>query len=504
MGVVVKRNLNLSAGVGRWALLLGLGGLSAGMPQAEAHEPHICPPGIVDVPAPRMADHIEHEDLMAGVYSQMEIFIEGGEIAEVRFNQCDGMGRPATTGEGEKREPGQPLMTRASGPEANSCFGCHAQPRAGGHGDFVANSFNGAEGLDPITYSISPELTNERNTTGMFGAGYIELIAREMTADLHALRDDYAAQGYTGWVTLKTKGVSFRVKFDQGVVVDSKGIDTDLIVKPFGAGGTVASIRQFTVEAYNRHHGMQAEEAFDIYHGDPDFDEDGVTRELTIGDITTSVFWQAMLDRPVQETPENDADLPLIAEGQQLFAEVGCTSCHKATLTLNNRNFCEPGPYNPPEVFGDQTQQVCILLDYQKFQRSKHDRADTAFPADTPMDLPVLTDLKRHRMCDDPDEVADPIRELCNEQHPQGRPDVAGVSGTEYFLTADLWQVGESMPYGHHGRYPGLAPMILAHAGEARASRDAYAALSEDQQISVLKYLKSLKILDQVARLNDG
>ena len=41
-----------------------------------------------------------------------------------------------------------------------------------------------AQARDPVTFSISSEFSNERNTLGMHGAGPIEMLSREMTADL--------------------------------------------------------------------------------------------------------------------------------------------------------------------------------------------------------------------------------------------------------------------------------------------------------------------------------
>lgn len=477
---------------------------------AQAHLPHVCPEGIVDVPEMK-SEHSEQVDVINWVFSTETLFTKGGAIGESRFNACDGQGRPATTGNGQKREPGQPNMIRTSGPEANACNGCHAQPRSAGAGDFVANTFNGTETLDPVTYSIDGSLSNERNTTGMFGAGFIELLAREMTADLHAQRADYKAQAFTGTVDLKTKGVTFKVKFKNGKVKQAWGINTDLIVRPFNHGGTVPSLRQFTVEAMNRHHGMQAEERYDMYLGDPDFDEDGISREMTVGDITVLTLWQAMLDRPMQEWPEDDdVATQRIKDGKDLFKSVGCNGCHKTKITLNNRTFCEPGPYNPDGIYSSD-EKICLLLNYEVEDEDKTDSvsfgggAQNGVPsADTPLDLTPYTDLKRHRMCDDAATVADPVRELCNETHAEGRPDQDGVPGTEFFLTAELWHVGESAPYGHNGHYPSLSQVIKAHGGEARAARDAYIALPGDDQLKVVEFLKSLKIKDQAVRIVDG
>jgi len=486
-------------------------GLMALSCAAQAHVPHVCPDGVIDEPEMK-SEHVEQNDLVNWVWSTEVIFTKGGAIAESRFNECDGQGRPATTGDGQKRAVGQPGMIRTSGPEGTACNGCHAQPRSGGAGDFVANTFNGTEVLDPVTTSIDPSLSNERNTTGMFGAGFLELLAREMTAELQAQAASYTAQSYSGTVTLTSKGVSYDVKFKDGVIKKAWGIDKDLIVKPFGAGGTVASIRQFTVEAFNRHHGMQAEERYDKFLDDPDFDEDGVTRELTIGDISVVSLWQAMLDRPIQEFPDDDdAAVQRIKDGKKIFKDVGCNGCHVQKMTLNNRTFCEPGPYNIPGIFGNQNKKVCLLLNYDAEDEDKTDSVsygggaqDGVPSADTPLDLTPYTDLKRHHMCDDPAKVVDPIRTLCNENFAQGRPDQDGYPGQEFFMTADLWQVGESGPFGHDGHFNSLSTVIQAHGGEARASRDAYSTLVDDDQLKVIEFLKSLKIKDQSVRLFDG
>src|SRR5262249_31843476 len=210
------------------------------------------------------------------------------------FNVCDGQGRPAATGAGTptKRVPDQPAFIRTSAPDSNSCAGCHHQPRAGGSGDIVANVFVLAQTLDPVTASVSPQFSNERHTLGMFGAGSIEMLAREMTADLQALHaaalQEARARGTAVTISLDTKGVHFGqlTALPDGAVETTavEGVDADLIIKPFHQAGVVRSLREFTVNAFNHHHGMQAEERFDLNQAtglDPDFDEDGVSRELT-------------------------------------------------------------------------------------------------------------------------------------------------------------------------------------------------------------------------------
>ena len=53
---------------------------------------------------------------------------------------------------------------------------------------------------------------------------------------------------------------------------------------------------------------------------------------------------------------------------------------------------------------------------------------------------------------------------------------------TKQFMTEPLWGVGSSPPYGHDGRSINLREVILRHGGEARASRNAFAALSGSEQ----------------------
>lgn len=472
-----------------------------------AHIPHVCPEGIVDIPGFIRPEHVEQSELLNGRWENSQFFQLGAALADARFNKCDGQGRPETTGglpsgSGDSaRAPGQPAMHRLSGPEANSCAGCHAQPRAGGSGDFVANTFNGAELLDPVTDSVSPEVSNERNTTGMFGSGHIELLAIEMTKDLHQQRDEYIASAtyQDGWRTLRTKSVPFEVEFAGHEVVAARGVDTDLIVKPFGAGGTKVSLREFNVGASNRHHGLQAEEAFDLFLGDPDYDGDGITRELTIGDMTVMTLWAAMLDQPIHELPRTQEEIEVVKLGEQRFSDVGCASCHTPVMKLNSHNFCEPNPYNPPGIWNDQSQKFCVTLDITPHSSNKADWQG----GNVPMPVRTYTDLKRHHMCDDAGRPG-AIRVLCNELHAEGRPDQDGIPGQEFFLTADLWQVAESAPWGHDGRYNSLSSIILAHAGEARRSRDAFATLPGSEQLAMIQFLRTLKLRNQRVRTNDG
>jgi hypothetical protein len=442
-----------------------------------------CPEGLND--APVVPRHIEQADINSGAISFSEVNDIGEALFVAKFNACDGQGRPATTGGGDKRVADEPAKLRTSAPDSDACGGCHAQPEPGGAGDFVANVFVLAQTLDPVTFSVAPEFSNDRNTLGMHGSGPIEMLAREMTVDLQS----QAAGLPDGEHTLTTKGVDFDVTVSGGEVVAADGVNADLVVRPFHQAGVVVSLREFTDNAYNHHHGMQAEERFDLNPAkgfDPDYDEDGVQRELTIGDITAATVWQAQLGTPGRVMPRDDADLAAVEHGEQLFDDVGCTSCHVPKMVLNSRQFVEPNPFNPPGTCSSAAEGC---PDYSFDMTKDGDKPRLEKGKNGTAIVRAYTDLKRHSLCDED------INFFCNEQLAQGRPDQDGKPGTEFFLTRKLWDVGNTAPYGHRGDVSTIFEAIMFHGGEARASRDAYAALSNADQGAVVKFLKTLQVL---------
>ena len=454
---------------------------------ANAHEPHVCPDGLPATPG--LPGHVEQHEIDSRTRSLDEILEAGRRLFTGPVNTCDGFGRPAATGAGERRTPDQPEMIRTSSPEATACASCHSQPVTGGAGDFVTNVFVLAEGLDPATDSVSPLLSNERNSLGLFGAGAIELLAREMSADLRA-----QATGLPdGEHTLTTKGVDFEVTIAGGTVTASRGVDADLIVKPFHQAGVVVSLREFAVNAFNHHLGLQAEERFDLNPAkgfDPDFDADGIARELTVGDITAVTLWQASLPIPRQLKPTGPTARRALALGERVFAEVGCTTCHRPALILESTVFVEPNPDNPPGTCRDAALCPAFRLDLAdddagapRLERLPGGRAIVR----------AYTDLKRHNLCD-AESAPNPIRHYCNEHLPQGRPDQDGRPGAEFFLTRKLWDAGNSSPYGHRGDLTTLAEAILVHGGEARAARDAFAARPLEEQRALIEFLESLQM----------
>ena len=466
-------------------------------PLESSQEPSTpCP---IDLPErPALDQHVEHTEMVAGAMNFEDIMAHGEDLFTVVFNRCDGQGRPATTGTGVHREADEPTAHRLSGPDANSCAGCHNQPRVGGAGDFVANVFVMGQAFDPVLDTISPEFSNSRNTTGMFGTGAIELLAREMTADLHRIRDEAIAKAMeTGELvaaSLDTKGVNFGVivAYSSGAVeyAGVRGVDADLIIRPFHQAGVVVSLREFTVNAMNHHHGMQAEERFDLNprKGNPDYDEDGIERELTIGDITALTIWQAALGTPSRVMPDDPEILASAELGEQHFADIGCTSCHIPEMVLESCIFMEPNPNNPEGTFSNVNQPLYVDLCTEGETPRLESRGDGGAI------VRAYTDLKRHNLCDDP-AMPDAIRFYCDELVDQNRPAQDGRPGAEFFITRRLWDVGNTAPYGHRGNLSTIAEAIMMHGGEARAQRDAFVALPYDDQLAIVDFLYTLQVV---------
>ncbi|MEP0766126.1 MAG: hypothetical protein HRF45_06230 [Fimbriimonadia bacterium] len=440
---------------------------------------------------PVLPGHIDQSQIENNRYSLADLVNFGRFLFTAKFNKLDGFGRPAATGDGNptKRIPDSaPFMIRTSGPDAGSCASCHNDPEAGGSGDFVANVFVLAQVRDPVVESISSEFSNERNTLGMHGSGAIEMLAREMTADMHAIRADaIAAAKRTGQpVTreLRTKDVYFgkiTAKPDGSVDTSQvEGVDPDLIIKPFHQKGVVNSVRVFTVNAFNHHHGMQAVERFGMQRtGEADFDEDGVTDELSVGDITAATIFQVALAIPQQVMPKKGSEIASVVRGQNLFEQIGCADCHRPALILNNPVYSEPNPYNPPGNLRPQDVRRSFQLDLTK--QGLGNRLER-LPGGKAI-VRAYTDLKRHVICDEQDPF------FANERLVQG-----GVP-LDQFITRKLWDVGNSGPWGHRGDCMSIGEAIVHHAGEARPSREKYLALTEQQRRDIVNFLKTLQVV---------
>ena len=465
----------------------------------------------------------------------------GKTLFQARWTSQEGQGRPLTKGTGNPvSDTTSPLVfprnfDRLSGPDSNSCFGCHNTPYSGGGGDRVSEVFVLGQRFDFLDFDHSDSTPtkgavdelgnfvtmetafNERKTIGMNGSGFIEMLARQMTADLQAARNS-AGPGTSA--ALVSKGISFGIlthnadgTWDasqvQGIPAPSlttaNGATPSLVIRPFHQVGNIVSVRQFTNNAFNHHHGIQAEERFGL---GMDADGDGSVNELTTADVTAVTLYQISLNVPGQVIPNDPAVAAAIVAGQQIFNQVGCATCHVPALPLTNTNnpgapgqpgwiYTEPGPYNPTTgpnspnlVPGPNNYPVSAPV-------LRLDLTSPSLPLPRlqavrgVVMVPAYTDLKLHTMANGP---TDPNAEPLDQNQPAGSPGF--FAGNQQFLTRKLWGLYNSGPFGHAGKFTTVRDEInLGHNGEASASRLAFQALSPLQQDHLIEFLKSLQVL---------
>jgi len=414
----------------------------------------------------------------------------GKHLFTSKFTDLDGGGRPKATQAivPTLRKRGEnPRFQRTSGPDSGACSSCHNEPITGGAGDFVANVFV-SEGFESANFdSIDAQFSNERNTITVTGDGLLELLAREMTAELRLQRSAALKQAHQTKqdveVMLETKGVSFGtlIAKPDGVVDVSKlqGIDTDLVLRPFSRKGVFTSLRQFTINALNAHHGMQATERFGVrWTGTHDFDGDGKPDEINEGDVSALTLWQATLSPPVVRTDLPDNWKVAAARGETIFSALGCNSCHMQNLPLKSLIFSEPGIYDAAGTLraGDVGETIKVDLAQRDWASllKRNDKGEWL--------VPLFGDLKRHVIVD---EGADQLgNELMGQRFVE----------RDVFKTAELWGVGSTAPYGHRGDIATLDGVIRAHGGEARDARDAYIKASDEARSDIVAFLKTLVI----------
>lgn len=455
-----------------------------------------------------------------------QLIAYGQKLFAARWTSQEGAGRPLTKGTGAPlSDTSDPLIfprntNRLSGPDANSCSGCHNLPYAGGGGDIVTKVFVLGNRFDFLTFDHNDTLptqgavdergefvtllsaANPRKTTGMNGSGFIEMLARQMTAELQAIRN---ATPPGGAHLLITKGVSFGSlarrpdgSWDTSYVtgLPPQSLETtgssdppSLLVLPFAQSGNIVSLRVFTNNAFNQHHGIQSEERFGI---GVDADGDGFVNELTRADVTAVTVYQATLPVPGHVISMDPNIQNAVVNGARQFQRVGCAACHVPALSLDHEGwiYTEPNPYNPAgNLQAGEASPLTVDLTSDELPGPR------LKPAHGVVYVPAYTDLKLHNICAGPSA---PGTEPLNQNQPAGS--TAFFDGNQQFLTRRLWGLYNSGPFMHHGQFTTIREAIMAHHGEAEIAQMAFQALSFYDQNSTIEFLKSLQVLPPGAR----
>jgi len=446
----------------------------------------------------------------------------GKKLFCANWTEQEGGGRPLTKGTGKPlSDSNQPLVglrafNRLSGPDANSCAGCHNAPYgiAGGGGDFVTNVFVLGQRFDFVTFdqrdtletrgtvrednhpATLQDFANLRATTSMLGSGYLEMLARQITRDLQRIRNNTRPGEFQ---PLESKGISYgKIGRRQDGTWDVSKVEglprlslistgshdpPTLVIRPWHQAANVVSLREFTNTAFNQHHGIQSTERFGR---DTDPDGDGVTNELTRADVTAVVLFQATLQVPGRVIPNDPEVEKAVLKGERLFDQIGCVKCHVPALPLDRPGwiFTEPGPFNPPgNLRTGQTKPLSVDLtsDYLPQPRLRPSQGGTL------VIVPAYTDFKLHDICEkDEKEPLDQNQTTWSAKFEQGN---------KRFLTKRLWGAANEPPFFHHGLFTTMRRAVLAHAGEALQSRQAFEKLPDADRDAVIEFLKTLQVL---------
>jgi len=487
------------------------------------------PSGIAEI-------HIEQAEIneLVANESQLESFLEVFEHGDEMFSNVpsaaegsganvDGKGQRFTrVPRADLNGPGQwnqQTPRRPTGPNSQGCVDCHNVPFEDGAGEIANNVHRDPQAAERTGGGRLDKMIS-RNTPHLFAPGAIQVLAEEMTEELHRDRANAAADacsdadGISIW-PLEASGVKFgtiianrtqnspcRVTFDTSRV---EGVDGDLVVKPFQWKGANAFLRDFNRGASNNELGMQPEELAAVNGQIVDGDADGVLWEIFIGDQTAMAIYLAGQPRPTTrvelsslgllDPPITSTERSAISRGSQVFASIGCATCHTPSHTLGDPFFHEPSQnpnFRDGTTFPGGQGVLASGLDFRKpvkFDLTKDQPNNQITDANGKVIFRLgslrknssgralvenFGDLKRHDLGP---EVAEQIDEI--------------GTGASVFLTENLWGVGSTAPYMHDGRATTLTEAILFHGGEATSSRAAFNNLSDGSKLDLIAFLNN-------------
>lgn len=402
-------------------------------------------------------------EIDAGLWSPGDLFELGGQLFSLTPTVEQGFGGADTPGLRRFH------LGQRGGPDATSCVGCHWRGGPAGGGDGADNAYLDGDGLRQSSALA-------RNPPALVGLGARERLAAEMSADLQRIRDELLALARRSDQPLRADLVSKGVSFGWlGALPDGaldlrgiEGVSEDLIIRPFGWKGHFATIRDAAEDELALHLGLQSTRL--AATGDParvgaaprpDPDGDGVVEEISEGQLTALTVFLALQELPIVHLPTRQDWLGLWSKGEGLFGTVGCASCHVPTLTLDDTAFALDARE------GDAQLVIDLMAEGMEPRLSRD--------ADGRVSVYVYSDFKRHDM---------------GPELAEARPS-HGVEAA-LFMTPPLWGLARTRPYLHDGRAASVDLAILAHGGEAAASRRAYAALPIEDQHALRLFLSTL------------
>lgn len=412
---------------------------------------------------------------------------------------------------------------------------------------------------DPAKKAVMTKFA--RNPPHVFGTGYTQRLATEMSTELQAqtkatLRAAQNNLYQVKTIALQSKGVQFG---EYSVICASKtacsiddskvvGVQKDFVVRPFQWGGIASSVRHFARDALDFHFSVQAVEKV----GHKDCDLDGLSDEITVGNVSALTAYVAMFRPPHQEIAPGKETA--IAQGQKIFESIGCNMCHRTTMTITNPTLTilTPPPVLESDACPREVAQLTNTLDHIPGSAQEAlARIDHVFDVLENRKTKSLTQLHSaaqwYDAIDDnlhsqasfkqgkenyeidlslkgvaknsvPAYVWPRLPESANGQvqvplfsdlklHYMGKQlsddyaqpvDVNGYQAEPgFYVTRVLWGIADTAPYMHDGRARTLEDAIALHGVEgsdAKKVADKFNKLSSNKQQALLDFLNSLKL----------
>lgn len=442
---------------------------------------------LTAVSQPRLSpeDRISQVDIENHHLTLKEIRKAGMLVFSTPFNKHDGHGdgTPDLT-IFDNRSPGnRPTLQgnntflRVNGLDAQSCLECHtilsnatipARFGVGGVAGVSQNAMFQPNNIDVADSNNDGSADfNGRfiNPPFLFGSGGVELAGLEMTVDLQNLKQQ-AIDNPNMTVLLASKGIDFgSIVADSNGNIDTsniKGVNDDLVIKPFGRKGEFATVREFDVGAASFHLGMQATE---LVGEGIDEDQDGVIDELTKGDLSALSIFNTTMNRPVESKRDEDAEV-----GFGLFNSIGCSSCHTPQLNTQTKKL-------PYKLIGENQipfNNVFYSTDLSKYPSSFKKNQQGG------IEVNLYSDLKHHNMGED---LKESFTLATDQQNGE-------------FITARLWGIADTAPYLHDGRALTLEDAINLHdnpGSEAATAGQNFKALDDADKLNLIKFLNTLR-----------
>jgi len=355
-----------------------------------------------------------------------------------------------TTYESEQFVLGQALFNRTFTPEEGlgplfnqvSCSSCHDLPTSGGHGaepvtkvsDFDEHTkcnLLKEDGGDLLQASVVPALrtagilperipvsataVTELRAPALYGIGLVEAIEDEDIL-IKADPDDQDGDGISG----------------------RPGLGPDGSLGRFGSKAQHATLSEFIENAIRGEMGLTtpAHPVEEMPNGLPlpEGSDPVPDPEIETSDLTLLSAYIGFLAQPPRRTLDSPEDQVASEEGRQIFANIGCATCHTPTLVTGNHQ--------------------SSALNRKRFR--------------------IYSDLLLH-------DMGPELASIC----------APGASPSEWRTTrlVGLYLRSEFL---HDGRARSVRDAILMHGGEAESARYRFQDLTPELQQSVLLFLRTL------------